>query len=120
MRHAAETVRTTNFRGGTSNIEHDDRTRDEIVNAQILIMVPDVTVIPMVPYVAYCLIAEFCSLFGLFVPFGHFPQAPGEGVVVDSSVVKGRGLVTDVLVSWGKLKVGDIVLSGMEFGKVKS
>lgn len=47
-------------------------------------------------------------------------QAPGEGVVVESSLVKGRGLVTDVLVSWGKLKVGDIVLSGTEFGKVKS
>ncbi|CAM9120835.1 unnamed protein product [Choristocarpus tenellus] len=46
-------------------------------------------------------------------------QAAGEGVVVDSSVERGLGCVTDVLVSWGKVKVGDIVVAGLEQGKVK-
>lgn len=48
------------------------------------------------------------------------PQAAGEGVVVDSSVVHGRGGVADVLVSWGKLKVGDVVVSGKEYGRVRT
>lgn len=48
------------------------------------------------------------------------PQAAGEGVVVDSSVVRGRGGVADVLVSWGKLKVGDVVVAGTEYGRVRT
>lgn len=47
-------------------------------------------------------------------------QAPAEGLVVDSSVVKGKGAVADVLISWGKLKQGDIVVAGLEYGKVRS
>lgn len=48
------------------------------------------------------------------------PQAAAEGVVVDSSVVLGKGSVADVLVSWGKLKLGDVVIAGMEYGKVRT
>lgn len=47
-------------------------------------------------------------------------QAAGEGVVVDSSVVRGRGGVADVLVSWGKLKLGDVVVAGTEYGRVRT
>lgn len=53
-------------------------------------------------------------------PLIAVPQAAGEGVVVDSSIVKGRGGVADVLVSWGTLKVGDVMVAGTEFGRVRS
>lgn len=46
-------------------------------------------------------------------------QAAAEGIVVDSSVVQGKGGVADVLVSWGKLKVGDVIVAGLEYGKVR-
>ena len=40
--------------------------------------------------------------------------------MVDSSMVKGKGGVADVLISWGKLKLGDVVVAGLEYGKVRS
>lgn len=47
-------------------------------------------------------------------------QAAAEGVVVDSCLVQGKGCVADVLVTWGKLKVGDVVVAGTEYGKVRT
>tara|TARA_B100000989_G_scaffold297153_1_gene282109 strand:+ start:2689 stop:5064 length:2376 start_codon:yes stop_codon:yes gene_type:complete len=43
-----------------------------------------------------------------------------EGTVIESKVEKGRGPVISVLVQKGKLKVGDIVLAGKEWGKVRA
>ncbi|GAB6039587.1 translation initiation factor IF-2 [Endothiovibrio diazotrophicus] len=43
-----------------------------------------------------------------------------NGVVVESSLDKGRGPVATVLVQSGTLKKGDIILSGQEFGRVRA
>ncbi|HSG67632.1 MAG TPA: translation initiation factor IF-2, partial [Bacteroidales bacterium] len=42
------------------------------------------------------------------------------GTVIESSLDKGRGYVTNVLVQAGTLHVGDVVLSGAHYGKVKA
>ena len=42
------------------------------------------------------------------------------GVVVESRVDKGRGVVATVLVQKGTLKIGDIVVAGTAFGKVRA
>ena len=43
-----------------------------------------------------------------------------QGVVVESKIEKGRGPVISVLVQKGTLNVGDIVLAGKEWGKVRA
>ncbi len=43
-----------------------------------------------------------------------------SGVVVESSLDKGRGPVATILVQSGTLKQGDIILSGSEFGRVRA
>lgn len=48
------------------------------------------------------------------------PSAPGKGVVVESSLDKGRGAVATVLVQDGTLRKGDVVLAGSFFGKVRA
>ena len=49
-----------------------------------------------------------------------FVDAPGKGVVIESRLDKGRGPVASVLVQNGTLKVGDVVLVGQEFGRVRA
>lgn len=46
-------------------------------------------------------------------------EGPAKGVVVESRLDKGRGTVATVLVQSGTLKKGDIVLCGMEYGRVR-
>lgn len=48
------------------------------------------------------------------------PDRKATGSVIESSLDKGRGYVATVLVSNGTLKVGDIVLAGTHFGKIKA
>lgn len=48
------------------------------------------------------------------------PNRRATGSVIESSLDKGRGYVATVLVSNGTLKVGDIVLAGTHYGKVKA
>ncbi|MFO1402079.1 MAG: translation initiation factor IF-2 [Steroidobacteraceae bacterium] len=43
-----------------------------------------------------------------------------SGVVVESSVEKGRGAVVTALVKRGTLKVGDAILAGTEYGRVRA
>jgi translation initiation factor IF-2 len=43
-----------------------------------------------------------------------------EAVVLDANMEKGRGVVADVLVRWGKLEVGDAVIVDTTFGRVKA
>lgn len=45
---------------------------------------------------------------------------PATGAVIESSLDKGRGYVAKLLVQEGTIKVGDIVLAGAHFGKVKA
>jgi translation initiation factor IF-2 len=49
-----------------------------------------------------------------------FVDAPGKGVVIESRLDKGRGPVASVLVQNGTLKVGDVVLVGQEYGRVRA
>ncbi|MCF0075159.1 translation initiation factor IF-2 [Dyadobacter sp. CY261] len=48
------------------------------------------------------------------------PNRRALGTVVEASLDKGRGYVTTILVQTGTLKVGDVVLAGAHFGKVKA
>lgn len=48
------------------------------------------------------------------------PDRPALGTVIESALDKGRGYVAKVLVQNGTLKIGDVVLAGMAFGKVKA
>jgi len=48
------------------------------------------------------------------------PNRPGVGAVIESALDKGRGYVAKVLVQTGTLKVGDPILAGSCFGKVKA
>lgn len=48
------------------------------------------------------------------------PNRRAIGSVVEASLDKGRGYVTTILVETGTLKVGDVVLAGAHFGKVKA
>lgn len=48
------------------------------------------------------------------------PNKPALGTVIESSLDKGRGYVTKVLVQNGSLKIGDIVLAGYHYGRVKA
>ncbi|KAA1175799.1 translation initiation factor IF-2 [Marinobacter salinexigens] len=48
------------------------------------------------------------------------PDAPAKGVVVESSLERGRGSVATVLVQNGTLRQGDMVVAGSFFGKVRA
>jgi translation initiation factor IF-2 len=49
------------------------------------------------------------------------PQTgPAVGVVLESSIEKGRGAVATVLVKRGTLKAGDPIIAGQEFGRVRA
>jgi translation initiation factor IF-2 len=48
------------------------------------------------------------------------PERRAVGSVIESSLDKGRGYVVTILVQNGTLKVGDIVLAGTHFGRVKA
>jgi translation initiation factor IF-2 len=45
---------------------------------------------------------------------------PAEGTLLDVVVEKGRGVVVDLLVQWGALSVGDIVVAGTSYGKIRA
>jgi translation initiation factor IF-2 len=45
---------------------------------------------------------------------------PAAGVVLESSLERGRGAVATVLVSTGMLKVGDVLLAGQEYGRIRA
>ncbi|MGD9327875.1 MAG: translation initiation factor IF-2, partial [Cyclobacteriaceae bacterium] len=48
------------------------------------------------------------------------PNKPALGTVIEASLDKGRGFVATILVQAGTLKVGDIVLAGEHYGRVKA
>lgn len=48
------------------------------------------------------------------------PNRKATGTIIESSLDKGRGYVSTVLVSNGTLKVGDIVIAGVSWGRVKA
>ena len=48
------------------------------------------------------------------------PNRKATGSIIESSLDKGRGYVSTVLVSNGTLKVGDVVIAGTSHGKIKA
>lgn len=56
------------------------------------------------------------ELLELEAPVG----VPARGVVIESRVDKGRGVVATVLVQGGELKRGDIMLAGQSYGRVRA
>jgi translation initiation factor IF-2 len=51
-------------------------------------------------------------------------KAPAEGaaagVVLEASLERGRGAVATVLVNRGRLKIGDMLLAGQEYGRIRA
>jgi len=48
------------------------------------------------------------------------PDRPAEGVVIEAKLERGRGPVATVLVQRGTLKVGQVVVAGRSWGKVRA
>ncbi len=48
------------------------------------------------------------------------PKRRANGTVIEASLDKGRGYVTTLLVQNGTMRVGDIILAGAHFGRVKA
>ncbi|MHA1108134.1 MAG: translation initiation factor IF-2, partial [Alphaproteobacteria bacterium] len=48
------------------------------------------------------------------------PERPADGVVVEANLDRGRGAVTTVLVQRGTLKLGNIIVAGGEWGRVRA
>lgn len=47
-------------------------------------------------------------------------DAPARGVVIESRLDRGRGAVMSVLVQQGTLNKGDIMLAGLEYGRIRA
>ena len=47
-------------------------------------------------------------------------DCPAQGVIIESTLDKGRGPVATVLVQNGKLRKGDILIAGQEWGRVRA
>ena len=47
-------------------------------------------------------------------------ECPAKGVIIESRVDKGRGIVATLLVQQGTLRKGDIILAGVEYGRVRA
>ncbi|WP_158969612.1 translation initiation factor IF-2 [Paraglaciecola sp. L3A3] len=48
------------------------------------------------------------------------PSGPAKGIVIESRLDKGRGPVASVLIQEGELKLGDIMLCGEEYGRIRA
>ena len=48
------------------------------------------------------------------------PDKLAQGTIIESSLDKGRGYVATIMVQSGTLRVGDVVLAGSAFGRVKA
>ena len=48
------------------------------------------------------------------------PEREANGTIIEASLDKGRGYVATLLVQNGTLRIGDIVVSGQHFGRVKA
>ena len=62
---------------------------------------------------------EAITLTAEVLEFSAVIDAPANGTVLEARLEKGRGKVTTILVQSGTLKKGDIMIAGLEYGKVK-
>ena len=63
---------------------------------------------------------EAISLQAEILELKAVDHGPASGVVIESSLDKGRGPVATVLVQQGMLSKGDMLLTGEEFGRVRA
>jgi len=47
-------------------------------------------------------------------------DVPASGIVIESRLDKGRGVVASLLIQQGTLRQGDIVLAGLQYGRVRA
>jgi len=47
-------------------------------------------------------------------------EGPAHGIVIESSLEKGRGAVATLLVQAGTLKQGDMIIAGEEYGRIRN
>jgi len=62
---------------------------------------------------------EAITLTAEVAEFSAVAKGPAQGTVLEARLEKGRGKVTTILVQSGTLKKGDIMIAGLEYGKVK-
>ncbi len=63
---------------------------------------------------------ESISLQAEVLDLQAVPSGPAKGIVIESRLDKGRGPVASVLVQEGQLRSGDILLCGIEYGRVRA
>jgi translation initiation factor IF-2 len=63
---------------------------------------------------------EALSLQAELMDLKAVAEGPAKGVVVESSLETGRGAVATVLVQSGTLNVGDAIIAGQEYGRVRA
>ncbi|NIH16575.1 MAG: translation initiation factor IF-2 [Buchnera aphidicola (Periphyllus lyropictus)] len=47
-------------------------------------------------------------------------KTPAKGIIIESFLDKGKGPVSNIILKKGELKIGDVILCGTEYGKIKS
>jgi len=63
---------------------------------------------------------ESISLQAELLDLQAVPSGPAKGIVIESRLDKGRGPVASVLIQEGELRTGDILLCGIEYGRVRA
>ncbi len=63
---------------------------------------------------------EACLLQAEILELKANPDREAQGAVVEAQLDKGRGSVSTVLVQQGTLRVGDIIVAGTEWGRVRA
>lgn len=63
---------------------------------------------------------EMITLVSEMHEFKSNPDREGRGIVIEAELDRGRGPVATVLVQNGTLKVGDMVVAGTAFGKIRA
>ena len=48
------------------------------------------------------------------------PDGPAKGVVIESRLDKGRGVIATILVQEGLMKKGDIIIAGQDYGRIRA
>tara|TARA_Y100000588_G_scaffold63637_1_gene63252 strand:- start:484 stop:2193 length:1710 start_codon:yes stop_codon:yes gene_type:complete len=63
---------------------------------------------------------EMISLQAEILELAANPNRAADGVVIEARVDRGRGVVCTLLVQRGSLQIGDIVVAGAEWGRVRA
>jgi translation initiation factor IF-2 len=63
---------------------------------------------------------EMLSLQAEILDLKANPNRPAEGTVIEAKLDRGRGSVATVLIQRGTLRVGDLIVAGAEWGRVRA